>query len=484
MPVVQCRMHIHIIGICGTFMGGVAQLARAQGHTVTGCDAQVYPPMSDQLRQAGIALTEGFEADQLAFQPDLWVVGNVARRGLPLVEALLNQRLPMVSGPQFMAEHILPQTRLAAVAGTHGKTTTSALLAYLLDACGQSPGFLIGGVPENFGQSARTAAPGAPFVIEADEYDTAFFDKRSKFLHYRAEVAILNNLEFDHADIFPDLAAIETQFHHWVRTLRSEGALWVKAVEPALERVLARGHYTPVRRFDTGPAPVAGTVAVSGVASPRLVLTPQGQDSQGRDQLTVWLDGHSQGTVTSPLWGDHNRANLAGALGAALSLGVPIAPLLAAVPGFLGIKRRMQLRGIAAEVRVFDDFAHHPTAIQTTVAGLRRNLRPQGRVLAVLEPRSNTMKMGVMRARLAEALTGADQVFGFSGGLDWSLEEALAPLGPRAQAYPALDPLVAAVAKAARPGDDILVMSNGAFGGIHERLLLALADARRPDAQG
>ena len=465
-------------------MGGVAQLARAQGHAVTGCDAQVYPPMSDQLRQAGIALTEGFEADQLAFQPDLWVVGNVARRGLPLVEAVLNQRLPMVSGPQFMAEHILPQTRLAAVAGTHGKTTTSALLAYLLDACGQSPGFLIGGVPENFGQSARMAAPGAPFVIEADEYDTAFFDKRSKFLHYRAEVAILNNLEFDHADIFPDLAAIETQFHHWVRTLRSEGALWVKAGEPALERVLARGHYTPVHRFDTGPAPVSAAVSASGPANPRLVLTPQGQDSHGRDQLAVWLDGQSQGSVTSPLWGDHNRANLAGALGAALSLGVPLAPLLAAVPGFQGIKRRMQLRGIAAEVRVFDDFAHHPTAIQTTVAGLRRNLRPQGRVLAVLEPRSNTMKMGVMRSRLAEALTGADQVFGFSGGLDWSLEEALAPLGPRAQAYPALDTLVAAVAKAARPGDDILVMSNGAFGGIHERLLLALADARHPDAQG
>ena len=484
MPVVQCRMHIHIIGICGTFMGGVAQLARAQGHTVTGCDAQVYPPMSDQLRQAGIALTEGFEADQLAFQPDLWVVGNVARRGLPLVEALLNQRLPMVSGPQFMAEHILPRTRLAAVAGTHGKTTTSALLAYLLDACGQSPGFLIGGVPENFDQSARTAAPDAPFVIEADEYDTAFFDKRSKFLHYRAEVAILNNLEFDHADIFPDLAAIETQFHHWVRTLRSEGALWVKAGEPALERVLARGHYTPVHRFDTGPVPIAGAVTVSGAANPRLVLTPEGQDSQGRDQLAVWLDGQSQGTVTSPLWGDHNRANLAGALGAALSLGVPIAPLLAAVPGFLGIKRRMQLRGIAAEVRVFDDFAHHPTAIQTTVAGLRRNLRPQGRVLAVLEPRSNTMKMGVMRSRLAEALTGADQVFGFSGGLDWSLGEALAPLGPRAQAYPALETLVAAVAKAARPGDDILVMSNGAFGGIHERLLLALAETNRPDIQG
>ncbi|MFZ9315234.1 MAG: UDP-N-acetylmuramate:L-alanyl-gamma-D-glutamyl-meso-diaminopimelate ligase [Burkholderiaceae bacterium] len=474
-------MHIHIIGICGTFMGGVAQLARAQGLRVTGCDAQVYPPMSDQLRQAGIALTEGFEADQLAFKPDLWVVGNVARRGLPLVEALLNQRLPMVSGPQFMAEHILPQTRLAAVAGTHGKTTTSALLAYLLEACGQSPGFLIGGVPENFGQSARTAAPGAPFVIEADEYDTAFFDKRSKFLHYRAEVAILNNLEFDHADIFPDLAAIETQFHHWVRTLRSEGAIWVKAGEPALERVLARGHYTPIHRFDTGPAREAADASSrSDIARPRLVLTPQGQDSQGRDQLAVWLDGQLQGVVTSPLWGDHNRANLAGALGAALSLGVPMTALLAAVPGFLGIKRRMQLRGIAAEVRVFDDFAHHPTAIQTTIAGLRRNLRPGGRALAVLEPRSNTMKMGVMRSRLAEALSSADQVFGFSGGLDWSLQEALAPLGARADAYPTLDALVTAVTKAARPGDDILVMSNGAFGGIHERLLLALAEASGP----
>jgi UDP-N-acetylmuramate: L-alanyl-gamma-D-glutamyl-meso-diaminopimelate ligase len=464
-------MHIHIIGICGTFMGGVAQLARAQGHTVTGCDAQVYPPMSDQLSQAGISLIEGFEADQLLLKPDLWVVGNVARRGLPLVEGILNQKLPMVSGPQFMADHVLGPTRLAAVAGTHGKTTTTALLAYLLDACGLSPGFLIGGVPENFGLSARAAAPGAPFVIEADEYDTAFFDKRSKFLHYRAEVAVLNNLEFDHADIFADLAAIETQFHHWVRTLPSQGAIWVKSNEPALERVLDRGHYTPVYRFDQQPAEGEG----DAISKSRLVLAAHSRDKEGRDQLEVWLDGQSNGIVTSPLWGDHNRANLAGALGAALSLGAPIEGLLAAVPGFLGIKRRMQLRGEQAGVRIFDDFAHHPTAIATTVQGLQRHRRTGGRILAVLEPRSNTMKMGVMRSRLAESLGQADAVYGYSGGLDWSLAEALAPLGTRAQAFDTLDGLIQAVVNAARSEDDILIMSNGAFGGIHDRLLATLA---------
>lgn len=481
MPVVQCRMHIHIIGICGTFMGGVAQLARAKGYTVTGCDAQVYPPMSDQLAQAGISLIEGFEADQLAISPDLWVVGNVARRGLPLVEEILNRKLPMVSGPQFMADHVLGPTRLAAVAGTHGKTTTTALLAYLLDACGQSPGFLIGGVPENFGVSARPAADGAPFVIEADEYDTAFFDKRSKFLHYRAEVAILNNLEFDHADIFADLAAIETQFHHWVRTLPSAGALWVKANEPALERVLAKGHYTPVYRFDHAGAsgPPQATAQLSAntdtLPSARLVLVAMAPDANGHDQLEVWLDGASQGIVTSPLWGDHNRANLAAALGAAFSLGAPIADLIAAVPGFRGIKRRMQLRGEQSGIRIFDDFAHHPTAIATTLQGLERHQRHGGRILAVLEPRSNTMKMGVMRARLAESLAQADAVFGFSGGLDWSLGEALAPLGSKAQAFDSLTALIEAVCREARAGDDILVMSNGAFGGIHERLLAALA---------
>lgn len=503
MPVVQCRMHIHIIGICGTFMGGVAQLARAKGYTVTGCDAQVYPPMSDQLAQAGISLIEGFGADQLSISPDLWVVGNVARRGLPLVEEILNRKLPMISGPQFMADHVLGPTRLAAVAGTHGKTTTTALLAYLLDACGQSPGFLIGGVPENFGVSARPAADGAPFVIEADEYDTAFFDKRSKFLHYRAEVAILNNLEFDHADIFADLAAIETQFHHWVRTLPCAGALWVKAREPALERVLAKGHYTPVYRFDhagasdhpqssaplSGPYTGGSQASASGTASAdtatlpstRLVLAAMAPDANGQDRLEVWLDGAVQGIVTSPLWGDHNRANLAAALGAAVSLGAPIADLIAAVPGFRGIKRRMQLRGEQSGVRIFDDFAHHPTAIATTLQGLQRHRRGGGRILAVLEPRSNTMKMGVMRARLAESLVQADAVFGFSGGLDWSLGEALAPLGSKAQAFDSLTALIEAVCREARAGDDILVMSNGAFGGVHERLLAALAAARLPN---
>lgn len=462
-------MHIHILGICGTFMGGVAQLAQALGHRVTGCDTQVYPPMSDQLRNAGISLTEGFEADQISLSPDLWVVGNVARRGLPLVEALINAKAPMVSGPQFMADQILAKNRVIAVAGTHGKTTTSALVAYLLDACGFSPGFLIGGVPENFGQSARPAAPGAPFVIEADEYDTAFFDKRSKFLHYRADVAILNNLEFDHADIFPDLQAIENQFHHWIRTLPSAGTLWVKAGEPALDRVLARGCYTPTYRFDDQAQPNAARPDC------RLLVCAQATDLSATqeqfDTLSIWLDGQQIGDVQSPLWGNHNRANLAAALGAAMSVGADLHQMLKAVPEFKGVKRRMQLRGQAHDVRIFDDFAHHPTAIATTIEGLRRFLRPKGRILAVLEPRSNTMKMGVMRSRLADSLAQADLVFGFSGGLDWSLEESLTTLGARARVFSTLAELIKAVVESAQPGDDILVMSNGGFGGIHSQLL-------------
>ena len=455
-------------------MGGVAQLARARGFRVTGCDANVYPPMSTQLEQAGIQLTEGFSEDQLDLKPDVWVVGNVARRGMPLIEALLNQGERLVSGPQWLAENILNEHRVVAVSGTHGKTTTSSILAWLLEDAGQAPSFLIGGVPENFGVSARLSADGAekrPFVIEADEYDTAFFDKRSKFLHYRAEIAILNNLEFDHADIFSDLAAIETQFHHWVRTLPSHGRLVVNHQEPALSRVIGKGAWTPIESFND----------LSGWA----IQTPDArqndlQSSSTADCFDVIYGGQTVGHVQSPLSGAHNRSNVLAAIAAAVAYGVPAATACASVAGFHGVKRRMQARGQAHGVTVLDDFAHHPTAITTTVAGLKDQMHragETGRILAVIEPRSNTMKLGVMAAKLADSLQQADLIFGFAGGLDWDLQAALSALGSRAQVHRDLNDLVVAIAAAATPGDRILVMSNGGFGGIHEKLLAALQSA-------
>jgi UDP-N-acetylmuramate: L-alanyl-gamma-D-glutamyl-meso-diaminopimelate ligase len=460
-------MHLHIIGICGTYMGSLAQLAAAQGHRVTGCDANVYPPMSDQLRAAGIDIVEGFSEDQLRLNPDLWVVGNVARRGLALIEALLNRGDRLVSGPQWMAEHLLPRYRVLAVAGTHGKTTTSSLLAWILEHAGLEPGFLIGGVPENFGVSARLGREGGPFVVEADEYDTAFFDKRSKFIHLRAGVAVLNNLEFDHADIFASLEAIETQFHHWVRTLASEAHLVVNADQSALLRVMQRGHWSRVHAFN-GPAWADGVTAGWSLAR-------SSDAADGRFEI-LHGDGRRR-WVESPLLGQHNRENLLAALQAAEAYGVDADQALSALSAFKGVKRRMQLRGEIRGVKVYDDFAHHPTAIRTTVEGLRRTLGPDERLIAVFEPRSNTMKLGTMRAQLAPALVDADQVVGYAGGLDWSLEEALAPMGDRAQVFHDLSSLTRAVATAARPGDHILVMSNGSFGGLHGQLLEELARA-------
>lgn len=460
-------MHLHIIGICGTYMGSLAQLAAAQGHRVTGCDANVYPPMSDQLRAAGIEITEGFSAEQLYLNPDLWVVGNVARRGLDLIEALLNRGDRLVSGPQWMAEHLLSHYQVLAVAGTHGKTTTSALLAWILEHAGRAPGFLIGGVPENFGVSARLGVAGGPFVVEADEYDTAFFDKRSKFLHLRARVAVLNNLEFDHADIFSSLEAIETQFHHWIRTLSSESHLVVNASEPALLRVMQRGHWSRVHAFH-GPA-WADTV----LAGWSLASSPE----QGGGRFEIQHADGRRHWVESPLLGQHNRENLLAAVQAAEAFGVDATDAIAAVAAFRGVKRRMQLRGAVRGVRVYDDFAHHPTAIRTTVEGLRRTLSPGERLIAVFEPRSNTMKLGTMRAQLAPALAQADRVVGFAGGLDWSLEEALAPMGERAQVFYDLQALGQDLAAQARPGDHILIMSNGSFGGLHGALLEELARA-------
>ncbi len=456
-------MHIHILGICGTFMGGVAALAREAGHRVTGCDANVYPPMSDQLAALGIDLIEGYEPGQLALSPDLWVVGNVVSRGNPLMEAVLDAGLPYTSGPQWLAEHVLQGRRVLAVAGTHGKTTTASMLAWLLEEAGRRPGFLIGGMPANFGVSARLGDSDL-FVIEADEYDTAFFDKRSKFVHYRPRVAVLNNLEFDHADIFPDLAAIETQFHHLVRIVPRTGTLVVNGADQALARVLARGAWSRCDSFD-----LAGGWHADQV-----------QESSEASEFTVWRGAQRIGRARLPLSGAHSRSNALAALAAAVEVGVPPGEALASFARFAGVARRMQVRGSVGAVTVIDDFAHHPTAIASTIAGLRARLAPGERVLAVLEPRSNTMKLGTMKSRLAQSLQGADLVFCHAGGIDWDVAQALEPLGARATVRDGIDALVEAIVASARPGDRVLVMSNGGFGGIHQRLLDALAARPQP----
>lgn len=445
-------MHIHILGICGTFMGGVAVLARAAGHTVTGCDTNVYPPMSTQLEEQGIELIEGFDPSQAANGADLFVVGNAISRGNALLEAILERGLRYTSGPQWLSEHVLQGRWVLAVAGTHGKTTTASMLAWLLEYGGLEPGFLIGGVPGNFGVSARlTDSPF--FVIEADEYDTAFCDKRSKFVHYRPRTVILNNLEFDHADIFADLAAIETQFHHLVRTVPGTGKLVVNGAEESLRRVLARGCWSELEWFDDA--------------------TGWSAEPCGEAEAVFSLAGRAQGRASLTMAGSHNRSNALAAVAAARHAGVAPALAIEALAQFKGIKRRMEVRGQARGVTVYDDFAHHPTAVALTVEGLRRR-SPTGRVLAVLEPRSNTMKLGVMKDRLAGSLALADRVFCYANELGWDAAAALASLGERAETYTGLDALVAAVADAARPGDHVLVMSNGAFGGVHEKLLEVL----------
>ncbi len=460
-------MHIHILGICGTFMGGLAALAREAGHRVTGCDTGVYPPMSDQLRDLGIELIEGFGADQMALKPDVWVVGNVVSRArlpdgtpkFPLMEAILNAGQRYTSGPQWLSENVLQGRHVLAVAGTHGKTTTTSMLAWVLEACGRQPGFLVGGVPMNFGMSARLGQ-GPAFVIEADEYDTAFFDKRSKFVHYRPRTAVLNNLEFDHADIFDDLAAIERQFHHLVRTVPGQGRVVANGLEDSLERVLHKGCWSEVRTFGA---------AVSD-------FTAQGEPHD----FEVLHQGRPAGRVQWGLTGVHNQLNALAAIAAADHLGVAPADAAAALATFQNVRRRMEVRGTAArpggDITVYDDFAHHPTAIRTTLDGLARRLgQPRGRILAVFEPRSNTMKLGTMKSQLPWSLEQADLAFCHSGGLDWDAAEALAPMGQKAQVCGDVPSLVAAVAATARAGDHIVCMSNGGFGGIHGRLLQALA---------
>src|SRR5690554_3610801 len=404
-------MHIHILGICGTFMGGLALIARAAGHTVTGCDAGVYPPMSTQLQEQGIDLIEGYGPEQLELKPDLFVIGNVVSRGNPLMEAILDQGLPYISGPQWLGENVLAQQHVLAVAGTHGKTSTSSMLAWILEHNGLKPNFLIGGVAPDLGVSARFDPAQSLFVIEADEYDTAFFDKRSKFVHYRPRTAVLNNLEFDHADIFADLTAIETQFHHLVRTVPRSGRLIVNAAEASLDRVLARGCWSEVERFGDG--------------------APWQVAEAGDEVAAFLLDGRELGRARMPLPGLHNRSNALAAIAAARHAGVPPEAAIEALEDFDGVRRRMEVRGVARGVTVYDDFAHHPTAIALTVDGLRRR-EPGGRILAVLEPRSNTMKMGTMKAQLPASLEAADAVFCYAQGLDWDVAAALEPLGERA----------------------------------------------------
>lgn len=452
-------MHIHILGICGTFMGGIAAIAREAGHRVTGCDANVYPPMSDQLRALGIELIEGYGAEQMSLAPDVFVVGNVVTRAraddYALMEAILDAGADYTSGPQWLAENVLRHQHVLAVAGTHGKTTTSSMLAWILEAAGLNPGFLIGGVPMNFGISARLGA-GKYFVIEADEYDTALFDKRSKFVHYRPRTAILNNLEMDHADIFADLAAIETQFHHLVRTVPSTGRLVVNARDEALQRVLSRGCWSEVVRFGA------------------LREEPGALRARGEPHAFDVLRGSLKiGRVEWSLIGEHNQLNALAAIGAAEHVGVAPEAAAAALGRFDSAKRRMELIGEAGGVKVYDDFAHHPTAIRATVGGLRQRVGLQ-RVLAVFEPRSNTMKLGTMKAQLPWALEDADLSFCLQGNYGWDARDALAPMGAQALVAERVDVLAAAVIAAARPGDHVVCMSNGSFGGIHQQLLSGL----------
>lgn len=439
-------MHIHILGICGTFMGGVAQLAQAAGHRVTGCDANVYPPMSDQLLASGIELIEGFDEKQTQLNPDLYVIGNAISRGNPLLEKILNEQLPYTSGPQWLGENLLRTHHVLAVAGTHGKTTTSSLLAWILEACGKTPSFLIGGVPANFGHSARLTES-RYFVIEADEYDTCFFDKRSKFVHYRPKTAILNNLEYDHADIFPNLHAIETQFHHLVRTMAQNARVVVNGKSDALQRVLDCGLYSECIYFND----------------------KRGWHLEGQE---LFFKDRSIGDIKLTLPGHHNLLNASAAVAAATHIGINPREALEALTSFNGVKRRMEVKGQAAGVTVIDDFAHHPTAIYETIAALRSRLEGQSRIIAVLEPRSNTMKMGTMKERLPGSLSDADMVVCYADPkLGWDVESALAPLGQKLHVLHSIEQTAKTASELARNGDYILVMSNGGFGAIHAKIL-------------
>jgi UDP-N-acetylmuramate: L-alanyl-gamma-D-glutamyl-meso-diaminopimelate ligase len=466
-------MHVHILGICGTFMGGIAAIAKAAGHRVTGSDRNVYPPnvyppMSTQLQALGIELIQGFDAAQLEPRPDIVVVGNVMTRGAPVIEALLESDIPYTSGPEWLAREVLSGVHVLGVAGTHGKTTTSSILAWILEHAGLDPGFLIGGVPGNFSVSARLGGRKF-FVIEADEYDTAFFDKRAKFVHYHARTLILNNLEFDHADIYENLAAIQKQFHHLVRTVPGSGRILWNGRDENLRATLAMGAWTPRDAFsrDAG-ADITWSLDV-----------PEGGDYS---RFAVLENGQPVGSVRWDLLGAHNAENALAAIGAARHAGVSVAQAVDALAGFKGVKRRMELRGEALGVAVYDDFAHHPTAIATTLDGLRRKVGGR-RIVAVLEARSATMKMGVHRETLAPSLAGADTVWMFAPpDLGWDAAAVARSLGAKGHAAATLDELLQGLLATLKSGDQVLIMSNGGFGGLHGKLLDALSAREIPKA--
>ncbi|WP_419571273.1 UDP-N-acetylmuramate:L-alanyl-gamma-D-glutamyl-meso-diaminopimelate ligase [Rheinheimera sp.] len=449
-------MHIHILGICGTFMGGIAAIAKSLGHKVTGSDANVYPPMSTQLEQLGIELTQGYDPAQLEPAPDLVIIGNAMSRGNPAVEYVLNRNIPYSSGPQWLAEEVLHQRWVLAVSGTHGKTTTSSMLAWILDYAGLNPGFLIGGIPQNFEVSARLGE--SPFfVIEADEYDTAFFDKRSKFVHYRPRTLVINNLEYDHADIFPDLAAIQRQFHHLLRMVPSTGLVLSPAGVEAVDQTLALGCWSEQQRY--GSDWTVQLLSADGSA------------------FALFYQDEAQGELYWSLLGQHNVENAVMAIAAARHAGVPVAVALEAMHKFVAPKRRLELKGVKRQVAVYDDFAHHPTAIATTLQGLRANVG-KARILAVLEPRSNTMRLGVHKAALPDSLQLADEVYLFEPAHSgWSMADVAAQMPGRAYVFQSIELLVAALVEKTAEGDHILVMSNGGFGGIHQKLLDALENS-------
>jgi UDP-N-acetylmuramate: L-alanyl-gamma-D-glutamyl-meso-diaminopimelate ligase len=455
-------MHVHILGIGGTFMGGVAAIAKAAGHAVTGADRDVYPPMSTQLDALGIEFIRGYGAEQLDLKPDLVVVGNALSRGVPVVEAMLDRGMPYASGPQWLAENVLRDRHVIAVTGTHGKTTTTAMLTWILEHAGRSPGFLVGGVPGNFDSSARLGE--APlFVIEADEYDTAFFDKRAKFVHYRPRTVILNNLEYDHADIYPDIDSIRRQFNQLLRMVPGSGRLIVNHADPELDATLGMGCWTPRETFalQGGGAPPDWCASIAAGSAAR--------------RFTVHHAGREVAQVHWDLIGEHNVLNALAAIAAAAHLGVDARQSALALEAFRGVKRRMEVRGTVGGVTVYDDFAHHPTAIATTLRGLRARVG-DARIIAVVEPRSNTMKLGVHRASLAASLAAADRSwFLNSRDLGWDLPAAVASLGPRVRFAASVEALVQGILEEAVVGDQLLIMSNGGFGGLHDKLLAGLA---------
>jgi UDP-N-acetylmuramate: L-alanyl-gamma-D-glutamyl-meso-diaminopimelate ligase len=472
-------MHVHILGIGGTFMGGVAAIAKAAGFRVTGSDLNVYPPMSTQLEALGIDFVRGYGAEQLDLRPDVVVVGNALSRGSPVVEAMLDRGMAYVSGPQWLADQVLRHKHVIAVAGSHVKTTTTSMLTWILEHAGLEPGFLVGGVPSNFDASARLGA-GKFFVIEADEYDTAFFDKRAKFVHYRPRTAVLNNLEYDHADIYPDVASIRRAFNQLLRTVPGSGRIIVNGQDDELATTLSMGCWTPretfgLRQAPSGAGAAAGTSAGAGAgATAETDWSAQIAPGSAASRFAVHWQRERVAEVNWTLLGEHNVMNALAAIAAARHVGVSPQQAAQALDAFQGVKRRMEIRGVVGQVTVYDDFAHHPTAIETTLRGLRARVA-DSRIVAVLEPRSNTMKLGVHREQLAPALALADRAwFLNSPDLGWDLPGAVAGLGSRARFAAEVDSLVKGLADDSRPGDHILVMSNGGFGGLHDKLLAAL----------